>query len=493
LQPDAFLRSIPSLMVGLFILGLLLGAGAVWFVYLAARRENIRINHDRQLLRQEKLIVVEFMHNLVETIGEGADRQELFQRVVHAAILSTNSLSACVFEIGEDKTVRGVAVEGLFPPLSDLPQKVSDKLATRVKFIERVLKSEAFALGEGLIGAVAKTGESVLIEDARTDPRVVQHSEPALPLRSLIAVPLRFRKNIIGVLAVANPSDGSAFTQTDFSLVESLAEQAAMAIYNADLMRVQIEKNRLDFDISMASTVQALLLPRQFPDCEQLDIDAYYRPAQKVGGDLYDVFELDDGKIGLVVADVSGKGITASLLMAIAQTHLRHFSRMYDSPAEVLRQLNREIGHELRQDMFVTFLYGLIDVAEGTLTLSRAGHELPLLLHRNSAQGEVFVEPVHSEGMAVGMVPCELFDRVIEDKTVPFGRHDLIVFYTDGITEATSPEGVEFSAHRLSDTMRTLRERDAQKINAGIVAAVERFTGSNDYADDLTLITVRHT
>lgn len=463
----------------------------MWFLYLNARRENLRISHERMLLQQEQQIVVDFMHNLVETIGEGGSREQLFQRVIHTAILSTDALSACVFEKTTDGKLRGVAVEGLFPPLNSLPKKIAEKPVTRAKFIERILKSETFEVGDGLVGAVAKTGKSEYIPFARKDPRVAQNEERALQVHSLILVPLKFRQRVIGVLAVANPSDGSAFSETDYSLVSSLAEQAAMAIHNADLMQVQIEKNKLDFDITMASSVQGMLLPKEFPQNPKLEIAAFYRPAQKVGGDLYDIFELDNGKIGLVVADVSGKGVSASLMMAITQTHLRHFSRQLDSPSDVLRALNSQVALEMRQDMFVTFLFGLIDPQENTLTLARAGHELPLLLHRNVSDGEVFVEEVGSDGMAVGMVPPDVFDSVIEDKVVPFGKHDILVFYTDGITEATDSNGVEYATARLRDSIRALRERKADEINEGIVSAVERFTGKRSFADDLTLIVVR--
>ncbi len=473
-----------------FLLGLALGAGSLWLLFLASRRQIVRLREEKQMLQQEKQIVVEFMHNLVEDIGEGMSREQLFKSMVHAAILSTNALSACVFNRTSDDKLQGVAVEGLFPPQKELPKTSTDKLSTRAKFIEQVLKSEVYEMGEGIIGSVAKSGKPVLIEDATQDPRVVQHTDSSLMVRSLIVAPITFRKELIGVLAVANPSDGMAFTETDFSLVESIAEQAGMAIHNADLMKIQIEKNKLDFDISMASSIQGMILPKKFPEIEGLDIAALYRPAQKIGGDLYDVFELESGKLGIAVADVSGKGIPASLLMAICQTNLRRFAKEFECPGEVLKALNREVGPEMRQDMFVTFVYGIIDPVAKTLTLARAGHELPLLLHHNK-NGEVVVNPVGSEGMAIGMVPPELFDMIIEVKTVPFNSRDIVVFFTDGITEAANRDGVEFSDLRLRETIKTLRERSATELNDGIVSSVERFTGSSVFADDLTLMTVR--
>jgi sigma-B regulation protein RsbU (phosphoserine phosphatase) len=480
------------LFVG-FLLGLWAGVTVGWLFYIRQRRKNVQIDEEKQLLHQEKQIVVEFMHNLVEAIGAGAGREELFQHIVHASILSTGALSACIFErTGRDK-LRGVAVEGLFPPQHQLPEKSREKLSTRAKFIEQILKSEVFEMGEGLIGSVARTGKAVLIEDASGDPRVIQHDDPALKVRSLVVAPIAFRSKILGVLAVANPADGMAFNETDFSLVQSLAEQAAMAIHNSDLMGMQIEKSKLDLDIAVASSIQGMILPQKFPDNAALDIDAFYRPAQKIGGDLYNVIKLDERRVGLAIADVSGKGVPASLLMTICQTNLRHFAQAYRSPSEVLKAMNREMSEEIRRDMFITIIYAIIDTANDTLTLARAGHELPLVCVPSGADSKPELAFIGSEGMALGMVPSEVFDYVIEDKTVPFKRGDIAVFYTDGVTEAADEEGAEFASKRLAESVRVLRERPARDINAGIVSTVERYTGQDKFADDLTLITVKHT
>lgn len=477
----------------LFVVGVIVGAVMVWMLYLSSRREIVRIDEEKQLLYQEKQIVVEFMHNLVEAIGAGIARGELLQRIVHAAILSTGALSACVFDRTEDDKLKGVAVEGLFPPQRPLPEKTRQKISTRAKFIEQVLKSEVFELGEGLIGSVARTGKAVLIEHASHDPRVVQHEDSSLVVHSIIVAPIMFRETVLGVLAVANPADGLSFTETDFSLVQSLAEQAAMAIHNSDLMSVQIEKNKLDFDLNMASSIQGMILPRSLPHDGTLDIHAFYRPAQKVGGDLYDVIPLDEHRICVAIADVSGKGMPAALLMAICHTNLRHFTRTSNSPAAILKAVNRAMAGEMRQEMFITLLCAIIDTEHNQITFARAGHELLLHMTKDENIGEYRTTPIGAEGMAVGMVPSEVFDEVIVDKTIPFKKDDIMVVYTDGVTEASDEQDNEFSESRLRDMITRLRDRDAQELNESIISSVERFSGEHQFADDLTLITVKHT
>jgi sigma-B regulation protein RsbU (phosphoserine phosphatase) len=478
-------------MVLVFLMGFAAGAGLGWIFWWTARREVVRLDEDRQLLAQEKLIVFDFVHNMTEAIGEGVTRQQLFERVVHAAILSTGALSACIFERQGD-TLRGVAVEGLFPPHRPLPESSRVKITTRTKYIEQVLKSETFKVGEGIVGTASKTGEGLLIENALNDPRIIKHQDPALEVRSVIVVPIEFREKSIGVLAIVNPSDGGSFGDTDLSLARSLAEQAGLAIHNLDLMAFQIEKNKLDVDLGLANEIQSMLLPQTFPSEQRLDMATIYRPAQKVGGDLYDLFRIDEDHVAVAIADVSGKGIPASLIMAICQSNLRHLARNHESPATVLRELNEVMIEEMRPEMFITIIYGVFDLKADTLTVARGGHELPIIVREGVTDGQVRAEFIESEGMALGMVPSEIFDSAIVDKTIPFTSDDVLLLYTDGVTEAVNAEGIEFSNGRLADVLRTLRSRPAEELVQGIFDRITLFTGPAGQNDDFTVVAVKH-
>ena len=472
------------------LLGIIIGALAMLLPVYRARRLSDRLEEEKQQVMQERQLVVDFMHHMVEALGEGLTREALLQRIVHAAILCSGALSACLFERTEDRKMRSAAVEGLFPPHRPLPAAVREKLATRARFIEQVLKSETFPDHEGIVGAVVQTGKGQLIADAGGDQRVVIHEDPALRVRSLIAVPLQFRDKFFGVLAVANSADGEPFTQTDFSLMQSLAEQAALALHNAEFLHFQLEKRQLDLDLSLASGIQQMLLPKVAPQITGLDIDARYTPAQKVSGDFYDLFALPGNRLGVAVADVSGKGIPASLLMAMCRTDLRQIAPRHESPAQTLRELNRTLGGDLR-GMFITILYAVIDPARGEVTLARAGHELPLFLRHDPVTGVAVAEYIGSEGMPLGMVPDEIFSAVISDRTEPFQVGDALVLYTDGLTEAPNDEDKEFSNARLADAGRALQTGGAYEINDGILETVHRFTGRTELRDDLTLVTIK--
>jgi sigma-B regulation protein RsbU (phosphoserine phosphatase) len=472
--------------LSLAVLSLALAWALLRLVRVADRREE-----DRQQAVEDRQRAVDFMHLMAETLGEGLAREELNQRIVHASILCSGALSACLFEFRGGLTLRGVAVEGLFPPHRPLAEPAGDAGVTRARFIEQVLKSEEIALGEGVVGRVAATREGELIADAAADARMVRHRDPALAVRSVIAVPVAFRERLFGVLVVTNPVEDRAFTELEFSLMESLAEQAALALNNAEFLNLQIEKKQLDLDLSIASGIQQMLLPSQSTVFPGVDLDARYAPAQRVGGDLFDIFPISATRLGVAVADVSGKGIAASLYMAVCRTNLRQIAPRHISPSQTLVELNHTMGEDIHGELYVTVLYGVIDTATNTVTFARAGHELPLFARKDPATGNYLTHLVRSEGMPVGLVPDEIFANAIEDKIEPFDPGDTLVLFTDGVTEAPNEEEKEFSTARLADVVRALHNRPAREINDGILESVRRFSGEAKQRDDLTLVTVK--
>jgi sigma-B regulation protein RsbU (phosphoserine phosphatase) len=478
-------------MLWLVLIGLLLGILAMLVPLARARAEADRVEEQNQKLAQDRQRLVDFMHHMTEALGEGLSREQLHQRIVHASILCTGALSACIFEKTDRDTMRGIAVEGLFPPHRPLTSEMKHKLTTRAKFIEEVLKSEEFPVGEGIVGRVAQSRQGELLVDAIADPRMVKHDDPALMVRSVIVVPLIFRERFFGVLAVTNPAGDQLFNEADFTLMQSLAEQAALALHNAEFLHLQIEKRQLDLDLSIASGIQQMLLPRDTPKLHGIAIDARYTPAQRVGGDLYDFFVLSETRLGIAVADVSGKGIPASLLMAICRTNLRQIALRHTLPSRVLIELNHALATDIQSGLYVTMLYAIIDVATNEVTVARAGHELPLFVRRDATNGLPRADFIGSEGMALGMVPDEIFSAAIADHTEPFAPGDLLVLYTDGVTEAPNEDGKEFSGARLADIARNLAPRTPHEINDRILDAVQRFAGDVPQRDDFTLVTLK--
>ena len=442
-----------------------------------------------QRLEQEKQIVVDFMQSISGAIVGEKNRQKLFQKIVHASITNTGAMCACLFEKKDDSRFHRMAVEGLFPPQNSKSIERLKSSASRTSFIENTYERESYALGEGLVGTVAKSGAPLLIAQARNDPRVIQHNDPALHIHSLMLAPVTYDGLLIAILAVANPIDGAPFNSMDFSLLQSLANQVGLAIQNSTTIQLQIEKNKIDLDLQLAQNVQSLLLPNTFPRNTPLEFAAHYAPAQKIGGDLYDVFKIKPNLLGVAIADVSGKGIPASIIMAICQTHLKHLITKVESPAEVLKLLNVELLKIMRPGMFVTLSLGVINLKKNQLTIARAGHESPLLYKSKKVQK---VEEIEVPGMALGIVPPEIFNPKIADATRSFSKGDVLVLYTDGLTETENGENEEFSSQRLRLIIEKGHSKSASTIINLIMEEIKIFSKGRKQQDDQTVLLVKH-
>lgn len=475
-----------------FLIGLVFGVGP----WVLARRKWNKIRKDlfeqKNQLAQEKKMAVEFMHNLAEAIGEGVERKVLYQRIVHTAVITTGAMSACIYEKLPNGRLKGVAVEGLFPPQRSIKSNSDEKNIPRARFIEKILNSEILESEEGIVGQVVKNGKPVLIPDAQSDPRVIKHSDESLSVRSMIFAPLIHDDHCLGVLAVANPASGIPFSETDFSMINSLGEQAALAIKNSDAMNLRFEKSRMDADLRLAHDVQELFLTRQFPPIKGLEIGARYVPSAQVGGDFYDFYKLSSHKFCLCVADVSGKGVPASLLMALCQTHLKHLVHKNRSPAEVLRLLNEELFPRIRKDMFITLFLAILDTKSDKITYARAGHEPGLLLKgTHSKSDNLPLLELRGNGMALGILEPKLFNELIGDEETDFSTGDLLCLYTDGVTETCNQEKEEFGINRLKNEIIEYRSLDPESLNQKVIQDLNKFSSQELDRDDLTLLTVK--
>ena len=452
-----------------------------------SQREYFSAREDIDRMKEEKDIIIDFLHTTAEDMSGGElDKTKLYQLIVRATAITCGAMSACVYEKTEDGKLISRATEGLFPPQSRKIPKQGNML--RAKFLEEAIVQETLAIGESVIGTVAEKMQGVIIKYAKGDPRVIEHDDESLQVRSIIAVPVAFRDKLYGVLAIANPISGKSFNETDYSLAVSLGEQAGLTIHNMDSLSALILKNKMEFDLKLASDVQKYLLPSEMPDTQSLQFAVKYIPQQLIGGDFYDFYKLPNNRIGITVGDVSGKGVSAAMIMAICRTKLQSLALKNKSPSETLKELNADIVESMRTDMFITMTYAIIDTNASKITLARAGHE-PALLYKSTMPDQP-AEKIKSVGMAVGMVDSELFDESIEDIEFEFNKGDVLVLYTDGVTEATDKNGEEYTTARLASTISKFGELSAKEMNDAIINDVEHFSDKSN-ADDLTLLCVK--
>ena len=259
-----------------------------------------------------------------------------------------------------------------------------------------------------------------------------------------------------------------------------------------DLMRQAQEKRRLEEELRIARTIQMSLLPQGQLSIPGLSVTALCVPAREVGGDYYDLLPLGDGRYGLLIADVSGKGTSAAFYMAELKGLMLSLSRIHRSPRELLVNANRIISDHLDSRSFITMIYAVIDVGARTISYARAGHT-PLILRSEAPGGEPSVRILVPDGMVLGVRidRGELFERLLEEHTLPLGAGDLLLFFTDGISEAMNAESDCFGEARLAQLVEEHGDLPPEELRERILREIQAFVGAAPQHDDMTMILLK--
>jgi len=472
-------------------LGLLVASLAGWGVtsYLQSRRiRTLERSHEE--IQVEETLVFDFLHGLGEAFRGTIRPQELHRLIVEGAvrILDAHGGALYVADRTGGRLMPGFISKGC-PPLVDIPQDILQQAAANPVTLETFLRLHMIGPNEGLIGRVWQTGQPVCINEFSEAPELAKLRGSAFGSVSVVVTALQYGDQNLGVLAVANGPKGAPFSQADFVVFKSIAEQSAFALYNAIIYSMANEKKRLDHDLEIARDIQRILLPSEAPAINGFQISGINVPARQVSGDYFDYIHVDQDRLGVAIADVSGKGVPASLIMAICRSVLRAEAARNPSPADVLRKVNRQLYPDIKEDMFISMAYLVLDHQHDGVTLARAGHDAPLLYQRESQT----ITPIKSPGMVVGIDSGSVFDRLTVDFSVPLQRDDCLVLYTDGVTETLNSEGDEYGVDRMMQSVRASANDGAQAIVKTIIDDVREFTGSVPQNDDITVIAIRKT
>ena len=332
--------------------------------------------------------------------------------------------------------------------------------------------------------SIVQTREPVLIQDTLIDTRT--RKSKSGEFESLLAIPLSTRTEVLAVL-FASRDVVHAFEREDVETIGVFASQATLVLENARLLEAKIERERLANELAIARDVQQRLLPQCMPELPNLNLAASSVAAREVGGDYFDILELDGGELAFIVADVSGKGTSAAFYMAEMQGIFQAVARIESAPDIFLGYTNRALGESLEKNIFVTAVYGILDCHSGRVSLARAGHTPAVLV---DADGNAKL--LHSEGLGIGLDRGELFLDVLEVEHIQLKPDDLLVLYTDGVIESRNNEGEEFGYDRLLQTVQGAHNEDAQGVHDAIRQTVDEFAGTNErYDDDLTLLIIK--
>jgi sigma-B regulation protein RsbU (phosphoserine phosphatase) len=285
------------------------------------------------------------------------------------------------------------------------------------------------------------------------------------------------------VVYVDNRLQAGIFTQADLELLTAVASTAAIAIENARLYQVAVEKGRIERELQMARDVQASLLPREMPQVPGWEFAGRWQPAREVAGDYYDFIPLYAEQLGLVIADVSDKGMAAALFMACTRSIVRASVGRALSPADAIAHANRLICADAASGMFVTLFYALLNAATGEITYVNAGHNPPLLYRADEDQ----LTELMRTGMALGVVA----DSPFEQRTLHLSPGDFILLYTDGVTDATDAHEEHFGMGRLKRVVLDHRRASAADIIDGLEQAIDEFAGYTAPFDDVAIVVTR--
>jgi phosphoserine phosphatase RsbU/P len=333
-------------------------------------------------------------------------------------------------------------------------------------------------LGEGFIGSVALSATPIISADVRNDPVYINARDQT---RSEMVAPIISNDEVIGVFDLES-DELNAYSEDDLEVLMMLASQVAIIIEKVMLHEQLIEKHRLETQLEVARQVQLELLPPQDPELAGYDISAYNFPTEEVSGDYYDWVRIYEDQIGIVIADVAGKGVPAAILMAFLRASLRAASHIGYATHISMAKVNFLLWESIERNQFVTAVYGILDAANGTLSYSNAGHNPPLLV--NAAREARFMER--------GEQPLGMFrDTRYHEYYLEFSPGDVLVLYTDGATEANNPSGEEFGRERLAQAVKDNYDRPAREMIASLEMAILGWTEHAGASDDVTFFVIK--
>ena len=346
----------------------------------------------------------------------------------------------------------------------------------------KVLKNKKVPVNGNVLEYMIRTQSGVVSANIHEDERFEINSSARYKNNSFVATPLKLRSKIVAFLCVTERQRKTPYQQWDLRLLEMIAQQI-MENYNHSRLTEEFKnKQKIEAELAITARMQQDILPREFPADGQLDIAACTIPAKIVGGDFYDFLPLGQGKYGTIIADVAGKGIPAGLFMAISRSTIRvHFAHTH-SPAKILELANKHIFADSRSGMFVTCFCCVLDTQKREITYANAGHYIQYILKSQSRQ----IIPLHTQGKPLGVFPHETF----HEKSLRYDPEDILVLYTDGVTEAVNAKFEEYGERRLKTKIRSVRGASSDGIMKLIIDDINKHQGNAEPFDDITLMII---
>jgi sigma-B regulation protein RsbU (phosphoserine phosphatase) len=358
-------------------------------------------------------------------------------------------------------------------------EKNPDLKVAVARLRDRVGEVGEIRISRSVIDEVVANGKSVLTSDAQADPRFMGGTVMLQGVRSVLAVPLGVGENVFGIIYADSPLAEGRFTEDHLKVLTTLASVAAIRVQNGRLMEQQMERVRLEQDLHVASEIQQRFQPASAPQVPGYELQGISFPCYEIGGDYYDFIQRDNGKLIVALGDVSGKGPAAALLMSSLHAAVHAHSDTHSSLAKTIGAVNRYLVESIPANRFVTLFYAELDPKDGSLAFLNAGHNPPLIVHTGGT-----MEQLAAGGLPLGIMANADFR---EGKT-RLHPGDVLVIYSDGVSEAVNPQGEEFGPTRLYEVVARNLDASAAGIRDRIESALTKFCQGTPAADDITLV-----
>ena len=467
-------------MINLIDLALLLLAlFAMLFMAYSYRKRAKRVERNLTDLQAEEDRVFDFLHGIGAAFSEGVRSQELHRLLVESAARILEAGGGALYLANkEESLLTPTHVSKGCVPFVDIPD-----------YIKAQAKADPHALWSYLqLQPVARDSTGIVADCWHSgEIQFIQPGEKGLPPDvSVIAGPLIYRHKVLGVLAIQTHGDNPHCDNKGVKVFRAITEQSAFALYNEAIYLEAGEKKLIDRDLEIAREIQRILLPEADPVFPGYQISALSLAARQVSGDYFDYIPLGDGRLGVAIADASGKGVPASLIMAMCRGVLRREAVEEATPSKVLQQVNHHLYPDIKEDMFISMAYMILSPDSGEICMTRAGHDAPLLFRAASQT----VEQLRPKGMALGIDSGEVFNRVCGDFRFEMHAGDCLLLYTDGATEALDAGDMEYGLERLGEALKASASLGSSGVIHHVAQEVKQFTGNNLRHDDFTLIAI---
>ncbi|MBS1856901.1 MAG: SpoIIE family protein phosphatase [Acidobacteria bacterium] len=349
--------------------------------------------------------------------------------------------------------------------------------------VAKAHKGEGFRISTAVRDKVVNEKSSILVRDAQLDDAFKgRMSIVEQKVHTMMAVPLQTQDHIIGLLYLDSPFILREFTKDDLSLLTLMANVAAFRIDNARLVEIEQAERIMKRDLSQAAEIQMGMLPKKAPEIPGLDLSGYNLACRTVGGDYYDFFPYPGGRVGLALGDVSGKGMPASLMMMGLHARVHVLAEDPGNLGAFMARINKATCAQCPSNRFITFFFVLLDGETGEMTFANAGHNPPIVVRADGS-----AEMLEGGGPVLGILPIAPYSEM----NGRLGRGDMIVLYSDGVTEATNVAYDEFGEERFIEVLKRHRAEPSNDIVQAVTRALAEFTAGAPQADDITLVVAR--